>query len=93
MSALKYKRASGWSLWLLKAIRMYAIVMPWGVCYTRWTLPLWPEKQRHEEKHWEQYQRHGRIKFIILYLIESIRKGYWDNKYEIEARDAEWKIP
>lgn len=44
---------------------------------------------RHELKHIEQFQRYGFFRFILLYLAESIRNGYTNNKYEIEARDAE----
>ena len=43
----------------------------------------------HELKHIEQFQRYGFIRFIFLYTWESIRKGYTNNKYEIEARNAE----
>ena len=43
----------------------------------------------HELKHVEQFKRHGFIRFIFLYLWESIRHGYTNNKYEIEARAAE----
>ena len=43
----------------------------------------------HELKHIEQFQRYGFIRFIILYTWESIRNGYTNNKYEIDARDAE----
>jgi len=44
----------------------------------------------HELKHLEQFRLHGFFGFIILYLAESIRHGYSNNKYEIEARAAEW---
>lgn len=44
---------------------------------------------RHELKHIEQYKRYGFFRFIILYLLESIKSGYTNNKYEIEAREAE----
>ena len=43
----------------------------------------------HELKHLEQFRRYGFIRFIFLYLWESIRHGYFNNKYEIEAREAE----
>ncbi len=50
------------------------------------------ENQRwlqHELKHIEQFQRYGFVRFIVLYLWESLRRGYRNNKYEIEAREAE----
>lgn len=43
----------------------------------------------HELKHIEQFRRHGLLPFIFLYLWESLRHGYINNKYEIEARAAE----
>ena len=43
----------------------------------------------HELKHIEQFQHYGFIRFIFLYTWESLRKGYTNNKYEIEARNAE----
>ena len=43
----------------------------------------------HELKHVEQFKQHGFLPFIFLYLFESMRNGYINNKYEIEARAAE----
>jgi len=43
----------------------------------------------HEMEHIRQYQKHGFISFIILYLIESAKRGYYNNKYEVAARAAE----
>lgn len=43
----------------------------------------------HEKCHIAQFKRYGRLKFIFLYLLESLKKGYYHNKYEIEAREAE----
>ncbi|UEG50977.1 DUF4157 domain-containing protein [Ferruginibacter lapsinanis] len=44
---------------------------------------------KHELCHVRQFQQHGYIRFIVKYLWESLRKGYYNNKYEIEARAAE----
>jgi hypothetical protein len=43
----------------------------------------------HELKHVEQFEQHGFLSFLFIYLWESIRHGYTNNKYEIEARAAE----
>lgn len=43
----------------------------------------------HELTHVEQYTIHGRYFFLWKYFIESIRKGYTNNKYEVEARSRE----
>jgi hypothetical protein len=44
---------------------------------------------RHELKHVEQFSRHGRLTFLALYVWESIRKGYHQNRFEVEARASE----
>jgi hypothetical protein len=44
---------------------------------------------RHELAHVGQFHKYGFWRFVCLYLVESIRKGYSMNKYEIEAREAE----
>lgn len=48
---------------------------------TRWV--------KHELCHVEQFERYGFINFICRYLWESLKKGYYNNKYEVEARAAE----
>jgi hypothetical protein len=47
----------------------------------------------HEVEHVRQYNRYGFINFILLYLIESIKNGYYKNRFEVEARNAESKMP
>lgn len=47
---------------------------------------------KHELCHVRQYKEHGHILFLFKYLIESIRHGYYNNKYEAEARNAENNI-
>jgi hypothetical protein len=44
---------------------------------------------RHELKHVEQFRQYGFLKFIGLYLAESVRVGYYHNRFEREARAAE----
>jgi hypothetical protein len=44
---------------------------------------------KHEHCHLRQFQQHGYVVFIIKYLWQSIRSGYHNNKYEVEARAAE----
>lgn len=41
----------------------------------------------HELAHVRQFKKYGRIRFLFLYLWESCRKGYYQNRWEIEARD------
>ena len=44
---------------------------------------------KHELCHVKQFQQNGYLFFIAKYLWESIKHGYRNNKYEIEARKAE----
>ena len=46
---------------------------------------------KHEICHVQQFQQYGFFMFIIKYLYESIKVGYYNNKFEIEAREAENK--
>lgn len=44
---------------------------------------------RHELKHVEQQLRYGLLWFLLIYLYESLRHGYYNNRFEREARAAE----
>ncbi|MEO6251675.1 MAG: DUF4157 domain-containing protein [Ferruginibacter sp.] len=44
---------------------------------------------KHELCHIQQFKKHGYFGFIIKYLWESLRKGYYNNRFEVEARKAE----
>ena len=48
-----------------------------------------PRWVKHELCHIEQFKRYGFFRFAMMYLWESMRKGYYKNKYEVEAREAE----
>ena len=43
----------------------------------------------HELKHIEQMERDGWFKFHIIYFLYLLKYGYFNNPYEIEARNAE----
>lgn len=43
----------------------------------------------HELKHVEQYEQNGLIGFLWKYLWDYRKNGYWNNKFEVEARAAE----
>lgn len=47
---------------------------------------------QHELVHIEQYKQHGTIKFLVLYLWYSIKYGYYNNPFEIEAREKEKEL-
>ena len=44
---------------------------------------------KHELCHINQFKQHGYILFIVKYLLESMRNGYYNNRFEVEARQAE----
>ena len=44
---------------------------------------------KHELCHIMQFRKYGFFNFIFKYLLESIKHGYYNNKYEVEARSAE----
>ena len=43
---------------------------------------------KHELCHIRQFQQHGFFRFLFLYMVESLKRGYHNNRFEIEARDA-----
>lgn len=47
----------------------------------------------HEIAHVRQFRRYGFVPFLVLYLVESAGKGYYNNRFEIEARKAEEGVP
>ena len=44
---------------------------------------------KHELCHVKQFYRYGFFTFIVKYLWESLCNGYYNNKFEVEAREAE----
>ncbi len=44
---------------------------------------------KHELCHIKQFKEHGYFLFLLKYLWESLQKGYYNNRFEIEARNAE----
>jgi hypothetical protein len=47
----------------------------------------------HEVEHVRQFRRYGFVRFSFLYLWESARNGYHNNRFEVEARVAEAGVP
>lgn len=44
---------------------------------------------RHEACHLHQYREYGTWRFLYCYVVEWIRKGYYNNHFEVAARAAE----
>jgi len=43
----------------------------------------------HELAHVRQYKKYGFFSFLLIYIKETLRKGYVNNQLEQEARRAE----
>ncbi|MFM6926545.1 MAG: DUF4157 domain-containing protein [Ferruginibacter sp.] len=44
---------------------------------------------KHELCHIKQFKQYGCFMFLLKYTWESIRVGYYNNRFEAEARNAE----
>jgi hypothetical protein len=51
-----------------------------------------PEWVAHEEVHLRQVRDLGTLRFLVEYLVESARVGYYQNKFEVEAREGALKV-
>ena len=88
---MELRIASGPIHWFMLACGFKGWASFWEVIYV---LPGWEFNRpliRHELCHLEQIRREGRLRFSVRYTWELLRHGYWNNKYEIEARAAESK--
>jgi hypothetical protein len=79
--AAKKLRSSTVAMVLGKTIHLYNTTREDFLQDERWL--------KHELCHVRQFQQHGYIAFTVKYLWESVRKGYHNNKFEVEARKAE----
>ncbi len=44
---------------------------------------------KHELCHIKQFKKYGYAGFLVRYLWQSLKHGYYNNKFEVEARQAE----
>ncbi len=79
--AAKKLGAESVAMVLGKTIHLYGSTKAQFLADQRWL--------KHELCHIKQFEENGTILFLIKYLWESIKKGYYNNKYEVEAREAE----
>jgi hypothetical protein len=84
---MKVVKASGIYKLFLTNTRFKAITMPWQTIYVLEESMNDVGLLQHESVHIEQIQRDGPWKFSVLYIWYNIRYGYWNNPYEIEARE------
>ncbi len=47
---------------------------------------------RHELAHIKQYRALGFFGFLWRYTVEYVKKGYYQNRFEVEARAAEFDL-
>jgi len=82
------KEAKHVVLWWMNLFGFKGLTMPWAI-YLHPTRLNDTALIRHEMKHVEQMKRDGVATFMIKYVWWSVRYGYFNNPYEIEAREAE----
>ena len=79
--AAKKLRTTGVAMVLGKTIHLYNTSKESFLQNEKWV--------KHELCHVQQFKQHGYAGFIIKYLWESIKKGYYNNRFEVAARAAE----
>ncbi len=79
--AAKKLRSSEVAMVLGKTIHLYNITKEKFVENERWL--------KHELCHIRQFRQYGYWGFIARYLWESVRSGYYNNRFEVAARAAE----
>ncbi|MEO9003687.1 MAG: DUF4157 domain-containing protein [Ginsengibacter sp.] len=80
-AAAKKLHSENVAIVLGKTIHLYNVSKEHFLKDERWV--------KHEMCHVHQFKKYGFLNFITKYLWESIKHGYYNNKYEIEARRAE----
>jgi hypothetical protein len=86
LGAVRYRRGglpprvAGWCL----GLRSVAAITLWRTIWLGDRAGADVELLLHESRHVAQF---GASKaFPLLYLWESLRRGYWNNRYEVDAR-------
>ena len=79
--AAKKLRSKSVAMVLGKTIHLHNSTKAEFLQNTRWV--------KHELCHVQQFKQHGYFGFLVKYLWESLKKGYYNNKFEVEARAAE----
>jgi hypothetical protein len=79
--AARQLKSSSVAMVLGKTIYLYGVNKKTFLANARWV--------KHELCHIAQFKKYGLLPFIFLYLFECVKKGYYNNKYEVAARAAE----
>jgi hypothetical protein len=73
-----------WVAGMFLGRRGVSAITLWNVVFLAHDAPWDPELLLHELRHVHQFGE--RLAFPVLYLLESIRRGYFHNRYEVDAR-------
>jgi hypothetical protein len=79
--AARYMGSKQMAMVIGKTIHLHGTTREKFLSDSRWV--------RHELCHVLQYRELGLLTFLWKYLWECMRVGYYNNRYEIEARIAE----
>jgi hypothetical protein len=72
---------AGWCL----GQRSAAAITLWGTVFLAPTVSMDAELLLHEFRHVQQFE--SDVSFPLRYLLESARRGYFANRFEVDARD------
>lgn len=75
----------GW----MKRVGVGGIVMGRNMMFSLPAEKITESLFRHELEHAYQQIREGRLRFYLKYFYYSLRYGYHNNPYEIQARDRQ----
>lgn len=91
---VRIKENSWLAMLAAKQLRTKSVAVVFGT-----TIYLWQTKKedflkntrwvKHEIAHVHQYKKIGFIPFLMLYLFEAVKHGYYNNRFEREARQRE----
>ena len=81
--AAKYLKTDNVALVLGRTIHLWGVDRDYFLSDVAWV--------KHELVHIAQFKKYGWVRMTGFYLLETIRKGYYKNKFEIEAREGENK--
>jgi hypothetical protein len=77
--------------WILRKTGFAGVTLaPWGI-YILAEHMYSDRLIRHEQAHWQQWQRMGTVRYYATYIWQVLRHGYAAAPMELEARAAEQK--
>lgn len=81
------KTPKGIILWYMGICGFDGFASYWGVIYIRKGHEANKQLIAHERCHLAQMRSSGKLAFTVKYLYWLIRYGYYNNPYEVEARE------